>query len=189
MPVVGRGNDEAIDVFVVQQSLELFGSPGCLALSFFEIRVDLLEDVLVNIAESLDVRPHGNGTQGVTPALVVASDQTQHHLVIGPHGARVPIQEGARSQRRSGMPIESRLTFYPHRLLEVMRTCAQWVVHARKYQVLRKRAVAELAGKTYVDEALAPPPTDAAEDHLVQAFAAQIPKMHGAPRLQVPAVR
>jgi Radical SAM superfamily len=103
-----------------------------------------------------------------------------------------PLQFGffrrkVRSQRRSGMPIESRLTFYPRRVLEVMRTCAQWAVHARKYQMLRKRAVAELAGKTYVDEALAPPPTDAAEDHLIQAFAAQIPKMHGAPRLQVAA--
>jgi hypothetical protein len=42
-----------------------------------------------------------------------------------------------------------------------------------------------LAGRTYVDEALAPPPKNAADDHLVQAFAAQIPKMHGAPRPQV----
>ena len=85
------------------------------------------------------------------------------------------------------MPIESPVVFYPRRLLEVVRTCTQWALHARKYQVLRKRAVAELSGKTYVDEALAPPPSDATEDHLVQAFAAQIPKMHGAPRPQVAA--
>jgi hypothetical protein len=83
------------------------------------------------------------------------------------------------------MPIESPLVFYPRRLLEVVRTSAQWAIRARKYQVLRKRVVAELAGRTYVDAALAPPPKDGADDHLVQAFAAQIPKMHGAPRPQV----
>ena len=33
-----------------------------------------------------------------------------------------------------------------------------------------------------MDDALAPPPLDAAEDHLVQAFAGQIPNMHGAPK-------
>ena len=95
VPVIGRCNDDAIDVFVVQQSLELFGRPGCLALGFFEIRVDLVEDVLVNITKSFDLGPHCNSTQGVTAALIAASNQTQHHLVIGPHGARVPIQEGA----------------------------------------------------------------------------------------------
>jgi len=107
-----------------------------------------------------------------------------------------PLQFGffrrkVRRQRRSGMPIETPFAFYPRRLLEVVRTSAQWAVRARKYQMLRKQALADLRGKTYVDEALAPPPPDAAEDHLVQAFAAQIPKMHGAPRpqLAVPAAR
>jgi hypothetical protein len=98
-----------------------------------------------------------------------------------------PLQFGffrrkIRTQRRSGMPIESPLVFYPRRVLEIAKTAAQWGARARKYRALRKRVVADLMGRTYVDEALAPPPLDAAEDHLVQAFAGQIPNMHGAPK-------
>jgi radical SAM superfamily enzyme YgiQ (UPF0313 family) len=98
-----------------------------------------------------------------------------------------PLQFGffrrkIRTQRRSGMPIESPLAFYPRRVLEIAKTAAQWGARARKYRALRKRVVADLTGRTYVDEALAPPPLDAAEDHLVQAFAGQIPNMHGAPK-------
>jgi hypothetical protein len=98
-----------------------------------------------------------------------------------------PLQFGffrrkIRTQRRSGMPIESPLVFYPRRVLEIARSAAQWGARARKYRALRKRIVADPTGRTYVDEALAPPPLDAAEDHLVQAFAGQIPNMHGAPK-------
>jgi hypothetical protein len=49
---------------------------------------------------------------------------------------------------------------------------------SRKYQVLRKRAVAELAGRTYVERG-------ARAKGRGRGFAAQIPKMHGAPRPQV----
>jgi radical SAM superfamily enzyme YgiQ (UPF0313 family) len=98
-----------------------------------------------------------------------------------------PLQFGffrrkIRTQRRSGMPIESALVFYPRRTLEITRSAVRWAARARKYRALRKRIVADLTGRTYVDEALAPPPLDAAEDHLVQAFAGQIPNMHGAPK-------
>jgi Radical SAM superfamily len=98
-----------------------------------------------------------------------------------------PLQFGffrrkIRTQRRSGMPIENPLVFYPRRLLEITRSAVQWGLRARKYRALRKRVVADLTGRSYVDEALAPPPLDAAEDHLVQAFAGQIPNMHGAPK-------
>jgi radical SAM superfamily enzyme YgiQ (UPF0313 family) len=98
-----------------------------------------------------------------------------------------PLQFGffrrkIRTQRRSGMPIESALVFYPRRTLEITRSAVRWAARARKYRAFRKRIVADLTGRTYVDEALAPPPLDAAEDHLVQAFAGQIPNMHGAPK-------
>jgi hypothetical protein len=98
-----------------------------------------------------------------------------------------PLQFGffrrkIRTQRRSGMPIESPLVFYPRRVLDVAKAAARWGARARKYRALRKRIVADPTGRTYVDEALAPPPLDAAEDHLVQAFAGQIPNMHGAPK-------
>ena len=103
-----------------------------------------------------------------------------------------PLQFGffrrrIRTQRRSGMPIEGPLAFYPRRAWEIIRMAWQWARHARKYQAMRKRVITELSGRTYMDEALAPPPSDAAEDHLVQAFAAEIPKMYGAPRMRVSA--
>jgi hypothetical protein len=41
---------------------------------------------------------------------------------------------------------------------------------------------ADPAGDAYADDALAPPLADAADDHLVQAFAERIPKMYGAPK-------
>jgi len=98
-----------------------------------------------------------------------------------------PLQFGffrrkIRTQRRSGMPIESARVFYPRRVLEVASSAVRWGAHARKYRAFRKRIAADPMGRTYVDEALAPPPLDAAEDHLVQAFAGQIPNMHGAPK-------
>jgi len=98
-----------------------------------------------------------------------------------------PLQFGLfrrkiRTQRRSGMPIENPMVFYPRRVLEITRSTVQWLARARKYRGIRKRVVADLAGRTYVDEALAPPPPDRAQDHLVQAFAGQIPKTHGAPK-------
>jgi len=98
-----------------------------------------------------------------------------------------PLQLGIfrrkiRTQRRSGMPIESPLVFYPRRALEITKSTVQWLARAQRYRTLRKRIAADPASRTYVDEALAPPPLDAAEDHLVQAFANQIPKTHGAPK-------
>jgi hypothetical protein len=98
-----------------------------------------------------------------------------------------PLQLGIfrrkiRTQRRSGMPIESPMVFYPRRALEITKSTVQWLARAQRYRTLRKRIAADPASRTYVDEALAPPPLDAAEDHLVQAFANQIPKTHGAPK-------
>jgi radical SAM superfamily enzyme YgiQ (UPF0313 family) len=91
-----------------------------------------------------------------------------------------------RSQRRSGMPIESPLVFYPRRLMEVITTTAQWATRGQKYRLLRKKIASDLTGKAYMDDALTPPSPDAGEDHLVQAFAAQIPKTHGAPKQHAP---
>ena len=92
-----------------------------------------------------------------------------------------PLQLGlfrrkVRSQRRTGMPIESPFVFYPRRVWEIGRSSAQWLARANRYRALRKRIAADPASKAYVDEALAPPPANAADDHIVQAYAAQIPK-------------
>jgi radical SAM superfamily enzyme YgiQ (UPF0313 family) len=98
-----------------------------------------------------------------------------------------PLQFGffrrkIRSQRRSGTPIESPLVFYPRRLIEIITTTVQWAVRGQKYRTFRKRITADLGGKAYMDDALMPPAPDASEDHLVQAFAAQIPNTYGAPK-------
>jgi radical SAM superfamily enzyme YgiQ (UPF0313 family) len=98
-----------------------------------------------------------------------------------------PLQFGffrrkIRSQRRSGMPIESPLVFYPRRLVEIITTTVQWGARAQSYRALRKQITADPGGKAYMDDALMPPSPDAGEDHLVQAFAAQIPNTYGAPK-------
>jgi hypothetical protein len=66
--------------------------------------------------------------------------------------------------------------------MEVITTTAQWAKRGQKYRLLRKKIASDLSGKAYMDDALAPPSPDAGEDHLVQAFAAQIPNTHGAPK-------
>jgi radical SAM superfamily enzyme YgiQ (UPF0313 family) len=108
------------------------------------------------------------------------------HAIEGVH----PLQFGffrrkIRTERRSGMPIESPLIFYPRRAVEVTWSSIRWLARYQKYRRFRKRISADLASKTYVDDALAPPPVDAAEDHLVQAFVAQIPRTYGAPKQRV----
>src|SRR5271157_1709446 len=101
VPVVGRGNEDSVDVFVVQHPLELLGSPRRLALGLFQFRVDLVENRLVDVAKGLELGPMRDSAQGVIPSLIAAANKTHHDLVVGPRGARVPIQKGARGQRRS----------------------------------------------------------------------------------------
>jgi len=101
-----------------------------------------------------------------------------------------PLQFGflrrkVRTQRRSGMPIENPMIFYPRRAFEIGQSMLQWQARFRKFRNFRKRIEADPAARTYVDDALAPPPLEAAEDHLVQAFASQIPRMFGAPKQRV----
>ena len=98
-----------------------------------------------------------------------------------------PLQFGffrrkVRSQRRSGMPVENPLVFYPRRVLEVARSTRHWVTRFQKYRKMRKRITADPANWHYMDEALAPITADATQDHLVQAFADQIPNTYGAPK-------
>jgi hypothetical protein len=98
-----------------------------------------------------------------------------------------PLQFGffrrkVRSQRRSGMPVENPLVFYPRRVLEVAQSTRHWLTRFQKYRKMRKRITADPANWHYMDEALAPITADATQDHLVQAFADQIPNTYGAPK-------
>jgi hypothetical protein len=81
-----------------------------------------------------------------------------------------------------GMPVENPLVFYPRRVLEVARSTRHWVTRFQKYRKMRKRITADPANWHYMDEALAPITADATQDHLVQAFADQIPNTYGAPK-------
>ena len=100
VPVVRDCDDDAINVLVVEQPLELFRGARGLALRLFQYRIDFVEDGLVKITESLDFCPSPDGQQGVVAALIASADQTQHHLLIGSHGARIQIQKSSGSERR-----------------------------------------------------------------------------------------
>jgi radical SAM superfamily enzyme YgiQ (UPF0313 family) len=99
------------------------------------------------------------------------------------------VRRKIRSQRRSGMPIESPLVFYPRRLVEVVQTTARWVNRFQKHRRLRKRIVADPTAKAYMDHALVPPATNGSQDEIVQLYAKQIPHTHGAPVRQAVAAQ
>ena len=98
-----------------------------------------------------------------------------------------PLQLGVirrkdRTQRRSGMPTESPLAFYPRRVLEQGRTIGRWLALAYKYRSIMKRVVAAEGATRYVDEALRVAPREEdAQGGFVQAYADKIPQTHGAP--------
>ncbi len=81
-----------------------------------------------------------------------------------------PIQGGhfrrkSRLQRRSGMPIESRLIFYPRRLWEVSRAAFLWSKLFAQLYVIARKVERDPHKKSYSDRALAPV-SEAEEDAL-----------------------
>ena len=81
-----------------------------------------------------------------------------------------PLQGGTlrrkiRTQRRSGLPLESRLVFYPRRVAEFFGTYVPLAAYAWRVWRIARRVRKELAGKTYTDKALAPV-TEAEEESL-----------------------
>jgi hypothetical protein len=106
-------------------------------------------------------------------------------------GARIegvhPLQLGVirrkdRTQRRSGLPVESPLVFYPRRCAEQAATVARWLSLAAKYRAIMKRVAADVAVARYTDEALrVTTRQDDEQADFVQAFADVMPATHGAP--------
>ncbi len=98
-----------------------------------------------------------------------------------------PLQLGVirrkdRTQRRSGLPVESRLVFYPRRCVEQAATVGRWLSLAARYRRILRRVAADAAAASYTDEALRV--TTRREDEqagFVQAFADVMPATHGAP--------
>ena len=98
-----------------------------------------------------------------------------------------PLQLGVirrkdRTQRRSGLPIENPLVFYPRRVVEQARTVGRWLRLAYTYRSIMKRVLADPGRANYTDEALrVTPREEEALPDFVQAFADKIPQTHGAP--------
>ena len=84
-----------------------------------------------------------------------------------------PLQGGylrrkQRLQRRSGLPIESPLVFYPRRLWEVLRTQVQFIGYFLRLQLLVWKIKRDPNRFDYVD--LATAPVDEAEDEELEMF-------------------
>ena len=89
------------------------------------------------------------------------------------------VRRKVRTQRRYGMRIVNPLLFYPWRAFDFTKVALRWLKLARRYRAIMRHVVAT-TDATYMDEALRP--TAGVEaDHLVELFAEQIPKTHGAP--------
>ncbi|MCB1744477.1 MAG: radical SAM protein, partial [Gammaproteobacteria bacterium] len=72
-----------------------------------------------------------------------------------------PLQSGffrrkVRTQRRSDMPLENRLLFYPRRAIEIVRTMARYYRYLQWLRRLNKRLVADPATSDYTDIAIRP---------------------------------
>jgi len=72
-----------------------------------------------------------------------------------------PLQGGyfrrkVRTQRRSGLPLESPLVFYPRRAWEILFTYGHFLAYFLQLTLLRKRIKKDPAAKSYLDLALAP---------------------------------
>jgi hypothetical protein len=84
-----------------------------------------------------------------------------------------PLQGGyfrrkLRTQRRSGLPVESRWRFYPKRLWDVLATYGPFAWYALRLWVACKRIKHDPASKSYVD--VATRPVDAADDAHLEMF-------------------
>jgi radical SAM superfamily enzyme YgiQ (UPF0313 family) len=93
------------------------------------------------------------------------------------------VRRKIRTQRRSGLPLESPLIFYPRRSVEFALTLVRWLRLVGRYRAIMKRVLADPASASYVDQALRREEHDAAgASDFVQAFADKIPHTYGAPQ-------
>jgi radical SAM superfamily enzyme YgiQ (UPF0313 family) len=88
-----------------------------------------------------------------------------------------PLQVGfvrrkMRRQRRSGMPIESAVRFYPKRAWELVSGLAAWAELALRYRRILRKVRNDPLAKSYTDDALRPSPPDHVDmPDFVHAFA------------------
>ncbi|MEE8187871.1 MAG: radical SAM protein [Kiloniellales bacterium] len=91
------------------------------------------------------------------------------------------------SQRRSSLPRENPLTFFPRRIWETLFTHARWGLLYLQYSGLAKRIDADPTKRDYMDTALSPV-TETAEDELelMKVHQAAIPDTYGKPETGKP---
>lgn len=98
-----------------------------------------------------------------------------------------PLQLGiarrkVRTQRRSGMKLESPLIFYPRRVVELGLALVRWLSLMHRYDRMMRRIIKQQAAQAYVDKALIVSADDAAgTSDFVHAYADKIPHTYGAP--------
>jgi hypothetical protein len=105
-----------------------------------------------------------------------------------------PLQLGilrrkVRTQRRHGMPVLSRLEFYPRAIAQFAVTMTQWGQLWWRYHRMMRRIYADPASATYLDAALRSHSGENEPDKLVEMFAEKIPQTHGAPVRRVATAR
>ncbi len=89
------------------------------------------------------------------------------------------VRRKVRTQRRYGKRVVNPLVFYPWRAYDFAKVALRWLKLARRYRAIMRHVVAT-TDATYMDEALRSI-AGVEADHLVELFAEQIPKTHGAP--------
>jgi radical SAM superfamily enzyme YgiQ (UPF0313 family) len=97
-----------------------------------------------------------------------------------------PLQFGffrrkIRTQRRHGMPIANPLAFYPWRVVDFIKTCAQWARVILRYRRMMAKVMKDPASRMHFDDALSLHTGVGETDHFVEVFADKIPHTHGAP--------
>jgi hypothetical protein len=87
------------------------------------------------------------------------------------------------------MTLESPLIFYPRRAVEFSGVLWSWLRLLQRYRRIMRRAIADPAAASYVDDAVHKSNSD--EDALpdfVRAFSDKIPRTYGAPASRAPAL-
>jgi hypothetical protein len=94
------------------------------------------------------------------------------------------VRRKIRTQRRSELPLENPLLFYPRMWFQSGLAAVRWAALFLRYRRILARVVKAPDARRYTDPALQP--TGAGEaDRVAEAFADIIPHTHGAPPLEV----
>jgi hypothetical protein len=92
------------------------------------------------------------------------------------------LRRRVRRQRRSGLPIENPLVFYPRRLFEIARTAVRWAYLYLRFKAVYDRIAKDQNAKDYIDLSLMSTSDEEQLDlDIIQTFKDTIPNTHGAP--------